>query len=318
LSDCGHIVETGKMDAWVSQRSKTNKIQPIECPKCMAPVREHPRYSNYIKIQLQAIERIKFKEALNVKRMSRSVKQLYFEIKSIKRGLVFQPKLVKAILAELEYIEENLDYIFMFHNIWSVYKQLDRLNRLMISKLKDAEQIEHLSYEIDQLVSAIFDSHKGQVNIVSTEMNMIDLSNGIERVKALFVYYLFKKESKFNLDLVKLENLNEIKELLIDEAHRYEGEVRRRVERAIASLSKSSPAFADVNLPAEVVIERSFDVRKSSWTKCSKGHVYPSQQQQQHFKCPDCQMKTRTTGVSNTQNRPPVHFNYKPRRFNNF
>jgi hypothetical protein len=305
------------MDAWVNHRTtKSNKIQPIDCPKCMKPVREHPRYSNFIKIQQQLIERIKFKHTLYTKKMSKSVKKLYFEIKSHLNRELYQPEFVNAILTELEYIEENLELIHVFHNFWSVYKQLDRLDAFMIAELGDDEQIEHMSYEIDSVMKSIYDDYLGQVNVVSSEMSMVDLSNGVERVKALLLYYIFTNESKFNLDLVKLENLRELKELLIDNAYRYEGETRDRAQRTIANLSKSSARLEGLNLPGEIKLEKAFDMKMTGWVKCSSGHVYSSLK---GFKCPDCLSKSRA-GPSRNGTRPAAQafVDYKPKRQNRY
>jgi hypothetical protein len=179
-----------------------------------------------------------------------------------------------------------------------VYKQLDKLNEIMVDALHkhdNGEQVAHMAYEIDQLMGRIFDSHSRRIEFVSGEQTLVDLAAELERIKALFSYYLFKNEHRFNLDLVKFAALGEMKDLLLRRVHRYEGQVRRSVEVAILSLSKNVSEDAMVLLrvlDGELKVEQSFDMSLRNWARCvNGGHVYSTSAFGN--KCPECKLSAK-------------------------
>lgn len=93
LEDCGHCIESSAMDYWMESRfgaknvpntdennNKNNSIELPQCPLCKTPIRRNLRYSKYVKIQLNLIEKIKLKNYGDLRTNKASLEQLKSKI----------------------------------------------------------------------------------------------------------------------------------------------------------------------------------------------------------------------------------------------
>lgn len=105
LEDCGHCIKASAMDYWMESRygpnaetdTKNNSIQLPECPRCKTPIRRNLRYSNYVKTQLELIEKIKLKQYGDLETNKADLKNLKTEINKFFVSKVIKNKLFKII-----------------------------------------------------------------------------------------------------------------------------------------------------------------------------------------------------------------------------
>jgi hypothetical protein len=307
LQDCGHVIESSGMDGWIESRfglnaakqeadsnSKNNSIQLPECPKCRTPIRLNLRYSNYIKQQLEAIEKIKRKASGNGDAIetARLKKELLAEIEQYEPKDSFVQKFYSDVK---EYKLMPYNELLSNRNIWEVRKRLVEIKKTAQEKLcKKPEQIQHMNFELKKIFSYMFDEKTREIFSLNYAQLLEDILAEIERIECVFKYYQFKNKVEERASEIKESVkvailLVDLETLIIKKANRFERFVKEKANRIISELKK---LVDDTITEAErLMVVNAIGLSKGHWFQCRNGHVYAIGEcggAMETARCPDC------------------------------
>ncbi|KAK9882471.1 hypothetical protein WA026_021505 [Henosepilachna vigintioctopunctata] len=146
LVDCGHVVESTGMESWLD--SDKNEIKFKTCPKCKTTICTTQRYSDYNKLALMDILKVKHygqKEEIAVKRKSIEEKLLQLRMK------------LKSCLIMFSYVDIPLKYLDILRDLLNEINSKGRVQNVIIVKLNSIE----IKY---QLMEQIYNMYNKEMN----------------------------------------------------------------------------------------------------------------------------------------------------------
>ena len=293
LEDCGHMMESSGMDQWINSRysqQDTNSIQLPECPKCKTPVRRNNRYSAYIKLQLDAIEKIKIRSHGNFKDISKAKKRLIEEIDKSKE---FSNLRIAVEIKNHLQKEIPLSDCHVMQNKWNLLKKLNELEKLSLNEKKENRietwQLNNFMFEMNKLLPILTD----YIKFINSNQQIQDMSLELTRIEKLLK--LFKLQTLVKQTVYEGTRQREIAEAfcemdqcLVVKAIRYD-EVKKRVEEIFEKLG--SLLLIELTKEETIMIVKTIGLSQGHWFKCKNGHIYCIGEcggAMQEATCPEC------------------------------
>lgn len=138
LEDCGHIIESEKMDEYMEREDEELSIQIKTCPLCKTPIRKCLRYGSIVNKVLQDIERVK-KEIIGdcsiIENLKSKIRQ--FTASSVNKYSLIRPSLriVTSTRKETYFVELDKRIAFLEQNGFYCETQLKTIeNQLVIAR----------------------------------------------------------------------------------------------------------------------------------------------------------------------------------------
>ena len=294
LIDCAHVIEVRRMDEWM-QRPLTN-VQLRQCPHCMNPVRNSPRYGNIIKQSFKDVLSVIHEAEEAAVAVEESIEFLAREIKMFGRRpcLMNFPDYVQNLVEPMFYIRgvrkcTHLEYLYSCKNHLEIMRDISatlyHLEPTAITFLCVKEKLTRPEQSgVEFILGGWQRALEGIEELISLpqfNLGRLSILHNVVRKFQVAVQFIDARCA------------------LADSGKRLdrpgEAKVRDQMQR-VASLVRGRPEFVDLqklldvvndlrtrtkqlplSMPPPVRLVNFPGFSRDSWFKCEKGHVYATQ-----------------------------------------
>ncbi|XP_033114446.1 NFX1-type zinc finger-containing protein 1-like isoform X2 [Anneissia japonica] len=284
LEDCGHVIESTALDAWVDlEDDGSTNVQSKVCPVCKTPIRRNLRYGNIIKQLQMDIESVKSKILGDEHKIRLDKLRLQREIQRLS-----DKECGTFLLSELSTLLTAEQVVDMKNKLQFVSK-VEEIKKAGDGKINSRYAVieKRIKKELDTCKELILKPR----NHFSEQM-LDDIASELQRLSFYMELYVLKSE----LRIRKISS-----EKLADYTHFVKKHVtsigplkEQNVKTIIFCLKKISeecgvvPGISDTE---RVQIVQAMGLSQGHWFKCPKGHIYAIGDcggATVESKCPEC------------------------------
>ena len=294
LIDCTHVIEVRRMDEWM-QRPLTN-VQPRQCPLCMNPVRNSPRYGNVIKRSFKDVLSVIHEAEEAAVAVEESIEFLVREIKMFGRRpwLMNFPDDVQNLVEPMFYFPgvrkcTHLEYLYSCKNHLEIMRDISAtlydLEPTAITFLCVKEKVPRPE---QSGVEFILDGCKRALERIEELISQPEFN-----LRRLSILHNHVRKFRVTVQFIDARCALDGSGKRLDRPG--EAKVRDQMQR-VASLVRGRPEFVDLqklldvvndlrtrsqqpplSMPPPVRMVNFPGFSRDSWFKCEKGHVYATQ-----------------------------------------